>query len=296
MQTLQKADGFEAQKLLVVPDTLLIDIARHPLIKPLSITDIGFFPHAQYHYRERSEGCTALIVIYCIEGEGWLQIGQQEIIPVHKNTLFLIPPNTQHRYGASMQNPWSIYWFHLSGTTAQQFWEYRTSNNLLHAVPANQAAKIINIFEESYEILLCKGYSLKHYIYVSQLMNYLLGIITLIQDETSDDRHKNEYIEQSIQYMIDHVQSTLTLDELAEHINLSKPHFIHLFKQVTGYSPISYYLRLKIQRSCLYLYLTDDSIKEVSQRVGIQDPYYFSRMFHKIVGQSPSEFRTSKKN
>lgn len=71
--------------------------------------------------------------------------------------------------------------------------------------------------------------------------------------------------------------------------------FIHLFKQVTGYSPIDYYMRLKIQRACQYLDLTDYSVKEISKNVGIEDPYYFSRMFSKIMGQSPSDYRKRQK-
>lgn len=50
MQTIRKADGFEAQKLLVLPDKLLEDISCRPLIKPLYVTDIGFFPSARFHY------------------------------------------------------------------------------------------------------------------------------------------------------------------------------------------------------------------------------------------------------
>jgi AraC-like DNA-binding protein len=120
-------------------------------------------------------------------------------------------------------------------------------------------------------------------------------MFTLLQGEPRQDEMKNVYVERSIQYMVEHIQSSLTLDEMAHHIGLSKPHFVHLFKQVTRYSPIDYFLRLKIQRSCQYLDLTDYHIKEISKSIGIQDPYYFSRVFRKVMGQSPSEYRKTKR-
>ena len=295
MQTIQKAEGFEAQKLIVFPDAFLEDVSRHPLVKPVYVTDIGFFPHAQYHYRERPYGCSTHIFIYCVEGEGWVMLENNRKLPIYKNTLVVIPARTSHIYGAAEANPWSIYWFHLEGEAVQQFIQSFNMHKSTLYVPATEGVRIINLFEECYEILLYKGYSFKHYLYVSQAMRYLLGIIALFQGEASQDERKNVYIERSIQYMVEQMHSSLTLGELANHVNLSKPHFIHLFKQITGYSPIDYYLRLKIQRSCQYLDLTDQTIKTISKSVGIQDPYYFSRVFRKIIGQSPSDYRKTKK-
>ncbi|MGE7057069.1 helix-turn-helix domain-containing protein, partial [Paenibacillus glucanolyticus] len=76
---------------------------------------------------------------------------------------------------------------------------------------------------------------------------------------------------------------------------LSVPHFTFRFKEATGYSPIDYYLRLKIQLACQHLDLTGQSIKEISHRLGFQDPYYFSRLFKKIMGKSPSDYRDTRK-
>ena len=153
MQTIQKAEGFEAQKLIVFPDAFLEDVSRHPLVKPVYVTDIGFFPHAQYHYRERPDGCNTHIFIYCVEGEGWvlLPLPANKILennrklPIYKNTLLVIPARTPHIYGAEEANPWSIYWFHLEGEAVQQFIQ---SFNMLKStlyVPATEGVRIINL-------------------------------------------------------------------------------------------------------------------------------------------------------
>jgi AraC-like DNA-binding protein len=295
MQAIHKAEGFEAQKIIVLPTTFLEDVSYHPLIKPLYVTDIGFFPHAQYHYLERPAGCDTHIFIYCIEGEGWVMLENNNKLPIRKNTILVIPAQTPHIYGATEADPWSIYWFHLKGEAVERFIQSFDMDNFTLYVPPTLAVRIINLFDQCYETLLYKGYSVKHYLYVSQVMRHLLGMITLLEGESQQDERKSTYVERSIQYMVEHVQSSLTLDELADYISLSKSHFIHLFKEVTGYSPIDYYMRLKIQRACQYLDLTDCSVKEVSKNIGIQDPYYFSRVFSKIMGQSPSDYRKTQK-
>ena len=295
MQTTHKADGFEAQKLLVLSETLLEDIAHRPLIKPLYVTDIGFFPLALHHYRERPEGCEAAIFIYCIEGEGWVRFEKGHKIAVPANTLLVIPPQAPHIYGAAESDPWSIYWFHLKGEEVELFIQCLPLTNSIMHIPTTQTIDILGLFNLCYETLLYKGYSWRYHLFVSQVMRHLLSSIALLQNETLQEGRKNEYVERSIHYMMRHIQVTLTLDELADHVHLSKPHFISLFKEVTGYTPIDYFMRLKIQQACSYLDLTDQSIKEVSRSVGMQDPYYFSRVFHKIMGIAPSEYRAIKK-
>ena len=68
-----------------------------------------------------------------------------------------------------------------------------------------------------------------------------------------------------------------------------------LFKKKTGHSPLTYFNLLKIQQSCQLLDTTDMKINQICYKIGIEDTYYFSRLFSKIMGMSPREYRKSKK-
>jgi AraC-like DNA-binding protein len=92
-----------------------------------------------------------------------------------------------------------------------------------------------------------------------------------------------------------HLNGILTIEVLANQACYSISRYSELFKQKTGYSPIQFFIRLKIQKSCEYLYFTNLNIKEICKEVGFDDPYYFSRMFKKQIGVSPSEYRKKKK-
>ena len=64
------------------------------------------------------------------------------------------------------------------------------------------------------------------------------------------------------------------------------------FRKETGVSPIHYYIRLKIQKACEYIELSDLKLSEIATRLGFEDASYFSRIFTHVMGISPSRYRT----
>ena len=64
---MKKQDGFPGQLSYVVPARILELFSRNPLISDLYFTDIGYYPEASYHFRERKEGVPQTILIYNIE-------------------------------------------------------------------------------------------------------------------------------------------------------------------------------------------------------------------------------------
>ena len=68
-------DGFKGERAIVLPAFLIEELKQDPLGSELYITDIGYYPHAYFHYRKRdTEEVTEFILIYCMEGEGWFEL------------------------------------------------------------------------------------------------------------------------------------------------------------------------------------------------------------------------------
>jgi AraC-like DNA-binding protein len=86
----------------------------------------------------------------------------------------------------------------------------------------------------------------------------------------------------------------LSLEDIAASVNYSTSHYSAIFRKKTGFAPIEYFNHLKIQKACQFLHYTDLRIKEISDKLGIEDPYYFSRMFSKLMGVSPNQYRARK--
>ena len=68
----RKKDGFDGQRAIVLPQTIKEILNTNELTSLLYITDIGFYPNANGHYRIRKEGAEQHILIYCTDGKGWI--------------------------------------------------------------------------------------------------------------------------------------------------------------------------------------------------------------------------------
>lgn len=283
------------EKLIVLPPNYINGVKAHPLISPLYITDIGMFPNARYHYWERSSGCARHILILCTGGEGWVDI-YGEKIEVKSGTLVIIPKNIPHRYGASTRNPWSIYWAHFDGYNAGSFFSWAAVSKIISlSVPGEKLRYLTGLFDSIYEELE-KGYYVDNLVFTSNAFAYFLSVIfSLYRASSSFPPKQAKYIEDAVRFMQDNVERSLTLADISSELKLSCNHIINLFKSKTGCTPIDYFIRLKIQKACQFLELTDLTVSEIAARLGFSDQYYFSRIFRKIMDLPPSRYRKIKK-
>lgn len=284
----------KTERIYVIPDALINDIQNHPLANSLYFSDIGCFENAINHSRERVNGCEQAILIYCLKGSGYyIEQGQRKI--VEPNTLLFIPENTPHLYASSKDDPWSILWIHVKGRNLSNYYSYEGHMISLITIPFEKQSKIRTMFKEIFEVLE-QGFHFENLLYSYQVLSHILGLFFLSPNYNRlSMKGTGSSIHSSINYMIDSLQETLTLEDLARHSRLSPVHYSYLFKKNTGYSPIHYFLRLKIQKACTYLDISDYPINEIAEILGFKDPFYFSRLFHKIMGMSPSDYRKKQK-
>ncbi|WP_428867987.1 AraC family transcriptional regulator [Clostridium sediminicola] len=279
----------------MLPRYLVSKTSIHPLVKNLFITDIGFYPNAQYHYIERKNGSNQYILIYCVKGMGFVEIDGKKLIITENNILF-IPKGIPHVYGSSTENPWDIYWIHFHGENVIHYFPQEYSNTIsTFPVPISKFPILFNLFNTMI-LTLDRGYTLNNIIYTSQIFSHFLSSIFFLSLEEESYLDKNtKYINETLEFMKDNISKLLTLEILAKHINLSKSHLTYIFKENTGHTPIDFFIRLKIQHACNHLDLSKNSISEISNKLGYNDPYYFSRIFKKVMGMSPSAYRDIKK-
>ena len=106
----------------------------------------------------------------------------------------------------------------------------------------------------------------------------------------------NDYLQNAITYITANYNTEIHIKELADACNLSQSHFMYLFKEETGMTPLAYQQTLRIKDTMSALISTKVSITEIAAQVGYQDPLYFSRVFKKLVGMSPKEYRRQHTN
>jgi AraC-like DNA-binding protein len=109
------------------------------------------------------------------------------------------------------------------------------------------------------------------------------------------ESHVARKIEQSISYMLQHVNQPLQVSALAAAVNVSPSHYSALFKRWTGSPPIDYFIHLRMRHACQLFDSTSLNVKEVAAALGYDDPFYFSRTFKTINQIAPSEYRMMSK-
>ncbi|GAB4412293.1 MAG: AraC family transcriptional regulator [Anaerolineae bacterium] len=284
-------EGFRDQILYVVPRPILERLRQHPLLYQLVPTDIGFFPQARYHYCARPEGTPEHILIVCVDGAGWCQIGDNRHM-LTANRAVLIPKYTPHVYGADENAPWTIHWVHLVGVVADYYASLLPEGVYTMSIDPHTTQMVVNLFRECYESFL-GSFVLQRMIYISQTLHHLLGTLFFNNRAFSPTLRTSRFhnLEETRNFLRQNLHSRLTLDEMAAHARLSKSHFIRLFKEQTGYSPVDYFIHLKMQHACMLLSVTRKTVREIAWEIGYDDPYYFSRIFKKVIGMSPRRYR-----
>jgi len=289
---IRKRQGFKGQKLIVLPKKIATEfLTRDPVTRQIYITDIGYYPKAAFHYVERPAGIGQHIIIYCIEGTGWIELDRKRI-GLAASQFTVIPAHTAHRYGANENDPWTIYWFHCKGEIAAFMVDLllqRTRNHHQPAIAYDENR--IKLFEEIYTSLE-KGYSQDNLRYVNMIFYHFLSSL-LYEEKFSHPGNiaADDVVARTIAHMQRKIHTVTDLKTFAGLAHLSISHFSAVFKESTGYSPVEYFNHLKIQKACQYLLLTQMTVKEIAAQLGIDDPYYFSRMFSRLMGYSPMTYR-----
>ncbi len=290
---MKKEDGFPGQISFVLPEKITGLSRENPLNSDLYLTDIGYYPQASHHFRERPGGCAQYILIYCVGGRGEIRLGEILYV-VPADHFFIIPAGMPHSYHSDEQHPWSIYWIHFSGAKAGLF-----ARSACCPVPVDRSkfsriSERLSLFSDIFRNL-DRGFSIETLEYVNLCLNYLLASFThLSQFREIRKADENDPVSISINYMLENIGRKLRLGDLAFEVSLSESHYSRLFQTRTGHSPIDYFIQLKIQRACRLLDNSGWLIADVSREAGFGDQFYFSRVFRKVMGMSPAEYRKRK--
>jgi AraC-like DNA-binding protein len=287
----KKREGFEGQKAIVIPRGILSGkCEKSDIIGNLYVTNIGYYPKAMFHFRKRPEGANQHIIVYCDKGEGSVTVSGIDY-HISPGDFFIIPRKKQHYYSANNDNPWTIYWIHFTGSTADSIVELMYQRQGGYKSSLKYPDTSLRLFNEIYEQLE-KGYGIDNLLYSNMcLSHYLTTFLFNEKFRNPMEKESKSTVDLSIEYFRNNIHRMLTLKEMADSVGLSASHFSFVFKKTTGFPPLEYFNHLKIQQACQYLLFSDMKIKDIGAQLGMNDQYYFSRAFTKVMGISPKYYR-----
>lgn len=280
-----------AKKNFAIPRHIIQKESQNSLLQNLCITWAGYYEVAQGHFI-RNRILNEHILVYCIDGKGWFEQGAYHWT-IQAGDIFFCFKDMKHSYGADEKEPWSNYWVCFVGESAQSFYNLLQVSPQTPILHLEDKKKLISLFLEIFKTLEY-GYSLNNLIYASSCVHQILSYMYYSQMYTYSSHFKDIDIEKIVNFMHENIDSVLTLKQLADYSNISKYYYSRKFKEKTGYSPIDYFNRLKIQKACHLLDADVMRISEVSRLIGLNSPYYFSALFKKFMGYSPKEYKKNR--
>ena len=300
---IKRKDGFKGERTVLLP-RMIVDLEKNdPLAKSLFVTDIGYYPKAGYHYRERQEGADQYILIYCVDGSGWYRIGVGHVQHVSRGQFFILPAGQPHVYGSDAGEGWTIYWVHFSGEHASV---YAADAQLPQTIRVAQDSRIssrIDIFEELLQTLHHAD-TIDSLRYASSLLHYFLASMRYVPLYRSSAKLEEtvgrslprpngtfDVVDAVVHFMKENMERRITLHEVQAYVGYSQTYLSSLFRQRLGMSIKAFFNHLKIEYSCRMLQTTDMHINQICYKLGIEDSSYFSRLFTKTVGKSPTAYR-----
>ena len=238
----------------------------------------------------RPKGRLDYQLLYIVSGKGHFYFHGEDRV-VYAGRMVLIQPRQEQRYDYFGEDKPEVYWVHFTGSDVKNILR---SYNIPMDDPifySGASSTYSYLFKEMiHELQNCKtGYE-------DLLAMYLRQIFLLVQRTRQEERPTvSTYIQEEMEfarrYFNEHYNEPISIQEYAESRNMSVCYFQRNFKQIVKHTPMQYLLTIRVNNAASLLETTDYSMAEIAAIVGYEDPLYFSRLFRKIKGVSPRDYR-----
>ena len=260
--------------------------------KPLIVTSCG-----TYHLYTRPKlptwrprGRLDFQLLYIASGKAHFHFDGKEQI-VTAGHMILYRPKEPQKYEYYGEDQTEVYWVHFTGGNV---------TNILrsYGIPDNQRVffcgsglEYQTLFRNMiYELQMCKA-NFEEMLEMS-LRQILIALQRcFISSLKTENSHVVEEIDKATVYFNEHYNENISIDEYAENNHFSVSWFIRNFKQHTGFTPMQYILAQRIYNAEILLQNPSHNLTEIASMIGYDNPLYFSRIFKKAKGISPSEYR-----
>lgn len=197
--------------------------------------------------------------------------------------LFLSQPDMRIFYQASEDDPWEYCWVGFHGTDAEQLIErIDLDAPVLRDVGEPVCRLLIQIY-------FARGSLFHESATMTGLLYQLLAL--LMRDHPAQAaRERDDSVRRACAYIENHYALPIGIADVAKHVGLSRSHLYRLFVSELKLTPMQVLTQVRIRHACALLRRGDLSVKAVAASVGFENPLYFSRRFHELMGTPPTEY------
>ena len=272
----------------------------------LQMLNVGLaFHNGDWNWQRVSSPFTR---IYCVtKGEARLHIGS-ESIQLRPGHLYMIPAYTLHSY--ECEGEFEHYYLHVyegfkNETNVLEMYQFPTEvraqesdrSLMEQMVAAHPEARLPESDPQTHDnASMFTGYVKRYNTLPLWEKMRLRGAILLLfsrflEKATPRVWTTDERLTKVLAHVHSHLHEEISVETLAEMACVTKPYLIRVFKHEFGIPPLQYINKKKIERAQLLLITEDWTVKEVAWKLGFDDHSYFIRLFKKLIGTTPMDYR-----
>ena len=236
------------------------------------------------------------VIHYVTKGYGTFKFNGK-VYTLKQGDIFILLKGMQVEYVASIDDPWEYYWIGFSGSNAN---EYLNRTSITNSCVANceENSKIPQIILNMCEI--SKTYNPSRSDDILLLKELYSLLYALIEEFPKPFEYKDKelhtYIQDALNFINSNYMHSITVQEIADYVNLSRSYLYKMFIKNLGISPQRYLINLRMYKATLLLKGTKLPIGEVASSVGYSDSLLFSKTFSKHFSMSPLNYRNNQVN
>ncbi len=234
---------------------------------------------------------------FVLKGKGTYHINGKKF-NMKAGDIFIAKPNQKHYETYNPNDPYELIFITIKILKDNK--EFRLDKIFplpvyIHITPEKNICYIFqNMFDEV--ILRRPGYILKIKSHLTNLIVEMYRFLYLKDKSCSSVKilskiNKQSLIEKIYKYIQNNYNQDIGILEIADEFHLSPSYLASFFKNQTGYSPIEYLTKVKIDTAKNLLNNLKLKISAVASEVGYKSPYYFYRIFKKVSGTTPTQYR-----
>lgn len=271
------------------------DLTDFPPIRYLQINNCGMKNYFQRDYTIfRPHGRKDYYLVYA--ALGWFDIEYNgEMVRVDRGTCVMFMPDVPQLIQFSAEGAPTIFYVHFTGKAYEELVESMGFSPVTLCKIHDCTAFEILFNRLVKNFLPLKAFNGRKPICTPKVNGLALELMEFLASNMKNrGKAEQDEITAALLYINEHFREPVNLEKYAEIAHLSLGRFSHLFTEKAGISPYKYVLSLRMEEAKELLMYSSMSVSEVAVSIGIEESSYFSRIFRKCTGYSPTEYRNRK--
>lgn len=193
----------------------------------------------------------------------------------------------------SSEDLWTLAWVHFYGPTMSAIYDKYLDRGGTPVFQCNRIDEYRELLQDVFDTAAAESY-----VRDVRLSEKLTSLIAVLMEDAWNPREKNAYLGQKRmslvelkKYIDEHYQEKLSLESLANRFYINKNYLTKIFKEEYGVTVNVYICQVRITKAKSLLRFTQMTVEEIAYEVGFPDQNYFSRVFKRVEGTTPGQYR-----